>query len=266
MNAQRGDLMNLELENKVALIVGASGCIGSSIAKTFAAEGCRLVLSSKNLDKLNQLRSELMAIQPEGSFVTYAADIQNFAKAKKLYEECVRQYQHVDILVNCISGPEIGDQQNAGLSDEAWQQSFQGKLSSYIRMINLVLPEMKLNRCGKIINVVGLSAKEPNSRLLISGVINAGIINFTKAMAGEYGQYNININAVNPGFIESKRFNQFVNANEEKINSIKHAIPLRRIGTPNDIANMIAFLASDRSGYITGSTIAVDGGISVSAF
>lgn len=144
----------------------------------------------------------------------------------------------------------------------------------YIRLTNLVLPIMKNQQWGRIINIIGTSGKEPSPRLVKSGVVNAALMNFTKSVARQTGASNVLINSINPGIIDTPRHREYLEiyAKKEGITpdqlrqEIIKTIPINRIGTAEELANLVVFLASECASYITGITIPVDGGSSASAF
>ncbi|MCL6749994.1 SDR family oxidoreductase [Nostoc sp. CCCryo 231-06] len=264
--------MDLGLTKKVALVTGASAGIGYSVAQKLAAEGCQLIICGRNSERLEQAYQSLVGSQSK--VIPICADVQNASDSHKLVQEALTQFGKIDILVNNSEGATFSNEPVENLSDEDWSTVFEGKLMGYIRMTNLVLPTMKNQQWGRVINIVGTSGKEPSSRLVKSGVANAALINFTKTVATQVAKWNVLVTCVNPGLIDTPRHREYLEvfAQEEGrtvdsiIEGTNKVIPLGRRGLSSEVANLVAFLASECASYITGVTIPVDGGLSTSAF
>ncbi|AVH65364.1 SDR family oxidoreductase [Nostoc sp. 'Peltigera membranacea cyanobiont' N6] len=264
--------MDLGLTQKVALVTGASAGIGYSVAQKLAAEGCQLIICGRNSERLEQAYQGLVSSQAK--VIPIVADVQNPSDSQKLVQETLTQFGKIDILVNNSQGATFSNKAVENLSDEDWSTVFEGKLMGYIRMTNLVLPTMKNQQWGRIINIVGTSGKEPSSRLVKSGVGNAALINFTKTVATEVAKWNVLVNCVNPGLIDTPRHREYLEVFAQKedrkieaiIEGIDNTIPIGRRGLSSEVANLVAFLSSECASYITGVTIPVDGGLSTGAF
>lgn len=261
--------MELNIKGKVALIAGGSSGIGFAVAQQLAEEGCHLVLCGRTLETLESAKNSIVNQYPNTVVLAVKADIYNVAEAQNFVNQAMEHFGTIDILVNCTEGAMFTPNTEV-LEDIAWQTACEKKLIGYIRLIRLVFDVMKRQSCGKIINVVGLTGKEPSLDLMASGVINAGLINFIKAFSMTAAQYNICISGVNPGFISTPRYQSLVSMLSKSSNqsasfienTISKQIPLNRVGHPEEVAALIAFLASDLANYITGITINVDGGLS----
>jgi 3-oxoacyl-[acyl-carrier protein] reductase len=266
--------MDLGLKNKVALITGSSAGIGFTIAEKLAQEGCNLVICGRNLQRLEQANQTLSKTYPDSSILSLTADVHQANDSEKLVKETLNKYGKIDILINNSEGANFAENLIENLSDEDWFKVFQGKLMGYIRLTNLVLPIMKNQQWGRIINIIGTSGKEPSPRLVKSGVVNAALMNFTKSVARQTAASNVLINSINPGIIDTPRHREYLEiyAQKEGITpdqlrqEIIKTIPINRIGTSEELANLVIFLASECASYITGITIPVDGGSSASAF
>ncbi|MEH2351132.1 MAG: SDR family oxidoreductase [Nostoc sp.] len=264
--------MDLGLTQKVALVTGASAGIGYSVAQKLAAEGCQLIICGRNSERLEQAYQGLVSSQAK--VIPILADVQNPSDSQKLVQEAITEFGKIDILVNNSQGATFSNEAVENLSDEDWLTVFEGKLMGYIRMTNLVLPTMKNQQWGRIINIVGTSGKEPSSRLVKSGVSNAALINFTKTVATEVAKWNVLVNCVNPGLIDTPRHREYLEVFAQKenrniqaiIERIDNTIPIGRRGLSGEVANLVAFLSSECASYITGVTISVDGGLSTAAF
>jgi 3-oxoacyl-[acyl-carrier protein] reductase len=266
--------MDLSLTDKVALVTGASAGIGKAIAQELAREGCNLVLCARNQTPLAEVAQLILSEVQDVEVITICADAQNKQSSLEVVEKALNHFGRINILINNTEGASFHSDAPETIDDDEWHTILTGKLLGYIRMTNLVLPIMKSNNWGRIINLVGLSGKEPSAELLKTGVVNAALMNFTKAVAKHSAEYNVLINSINPGFIETPRFKQFIEVQSEQLKeplsviekNLSNKIPTRRFGRANEVAGLVTFLASDRASYITGITIPVDGGLSTSAF
>ncbi|BAZ33669.1 3-oxoacyl-[acyl-carrier-protein] reductase like (plasmid) [Cylindrospermum sp. NIES-4074] len=266
--------MDLGLTGKVALVTGASAGIGYAVAEKLAEAGCKLIICSRTLNSIKQAEQSLIKDFIDVEIFSFCADVQNAEQSQSLIQESLQRFGRIDILINNSEGASFSGEAVENLSDDDWQTVFEGKLMGYIRMSNLVLPGMKNQQWGRIINIVGTSGKEPSSRLIKSGVANAALMNFTKSVAMQAAKYNVLITSVNPGVIDTPRHRQYLEVFAEEENQtidflrgkITNSIPIGRLGFSSEVANLVIFLASECASYITGITIAVDGGMSSSAF
>lgn len=264
--------MDLGLTQKVVLVTGASAGIGYTIAQKLVAEGCQLVICGRNSERLEQAYQSLVSFQAKVTPI--CADVQSASDSYKLVQETISQFGRIDILVNNSEGATFLNEPIENISEENWITVFEGKLMGYIRLTNLVLPTMKNQQWGRIINIVGTSGKEPSSRLVKSGVANAALMNFTKTVATQVAKWNVLVNGINPGLIDTPRHREYLEVFaqqegrtvDEVIEGTNKMIPLGRRGLSSEVANLVAFLASECASYITGVTIPVDGGLSTSAF
>lgn len=257
--------MDLNLNGKVALVVASSQGLGKAIATQLAKEGAQVMITSRNLEKLQSVQAELRE-EHHCEVEFHVADITKPEDIKTLVEKTREVFGKIDILVNNAGGPPGGTFEQ--LSDEEWENAFQLNLFSYVRMIREVLPDLKKSG-GKIINIASTSIKQPITGLILSNTFRLGIVGMTKTLAEELGPYNILINTVAPGRIATDRVDYLDQLNANNRNVSKEvivgeaisAIPLGRYGTPEEFANVVTFLASDVNTYITGSSILIDGGM-----
>lgn len=257
--------MDLNLKNKKALVVASSQGLGKAVAAQLAKEGAKVMITSRDEAKLKSVQQEFR--EQFNADVEYCrADVTDSEDIKKLIQHTAETLGGIDILINNAGGPPGGTFET--LTDEDWEKAFQLNLLSHVRLIREALPELKKNG-GRIINIASSSIKQPIPGLLLSNTFRLGIVGMTKTLSAELADYNILINTVAPGRIATDRVDYLDQhtADREKISKeevserAKSKIPLRRYGTPEEFANVVTFLASDASSYVTGSSILVDGGM-----
>lgn len=243
------------LENKTVLITGASRGIGKGIATVFAEHGANVVFSySSSVDAANALETELQAlgVQAKG----YQSNAADFEQSQKLVENILADFSTIDVLIN--NAGITKDNLLMRISEEDFDKVIEVNLKSVFNLTKAVQRTMLKQRHGSIINmssVVGLKGNAGQSNYAAS---KAGIIGFSKSVALELGSRNIRCNVIAPGFIETEMTAQL---SEDVVAGWRAGIPLKRGGTPNDVANACVFLASDLSSYITGQVLSVDGGM-----
>lgn len=256
--------MDLNLSNKVALVVASSQGLGKAIAAQLVKEGAKVMITSRNPEKLKEVQAELTAFN-SGEVHYYPADITDPEDIKKLVQKTREVCGKIDILVNNAGGPPKGSIED--LTDEDWENAFQLNLLSYVRLIREALPDLK-QEGGKIINIASSSIKEPIQGLLLSNAFRTGIVGLSKTLATELAPYNILINTVAPGRIATDRVAYLDEMNakqknisvEETVKQSEASIPMGRYGTPEEFATIVTFLVSDANSYVTGSSLLVDGG------
>jgi 3-oxoacyl-[acyl-carrier protein] reductase len=243
------------LENKTVLITGASRGIGKGIATVFAEHGANVVFTySSSVDAANALETELQAlgVQAKG----YQSNAADFEQAQALIEKVLADFSTIDVLIN--NAGITKDNLLMRISEEDFDKVIEVNLKSVFNLTKAVQRTMLKQRQGSIINmssVVGVKGNAGQSNYAAS---KAGIIGFSKSVALELGSRNIRCNVIAPGFIETEMTAQL---SEDVVAGWRAGIPLKRGGTPNDVANACVFLASDLSSYITGQVINVDGGM-----
>jgi 3-oxoacyl-[acyl-carrier protein] reductase len=258
--------MDLGLKGKVVLVTGASRGIGRAIALAFAGEGCRLALASRTSEALAAVTQEVEALGAEGR--SWPTDITDPTQVETLVQNACQAWGGVHVLVN-NAGRGYSKAFDA-VSDGEWQRIVDLDLFAAIRLSRAVLPHMKQRGCGQIVNIAALSGRVPRVGQIVSNTAKAGLISFTESLAAEVARYGIRVNAVCPAAILTERWQQRVaRYGEERGLSSEQAmtelartgIPLGRFGSPEEVASVVVFLASERAGFITGASIFVDGGV-----
>lgn len=243
------------LEGKVAIITGASRGIGKGIAKVFAENGANVAFTySSSTSSAETLEKELtsLGIKAKG----YQSNAANFDDAQKLVDDVVAEFGTVDILIN--NAGITKDNLLMRMSEEDFDAVIDINLKSVFNMTKAVQRTMLKNRAGSIINMSSVVGVKGNAGQANYAASKAGMIGFSKSIALELGSRNIRCNSIAPGFIETE---MTAKLNEDVVKGWREAIPLKRGGTPEDIANVCVFLGSDMSAYVTGQVINVDGGM-----
>jgi 3-oxoacyl-[acyl-carrier protein] reductase len=243
------------LSNKTALITGASKGIGRAVALKFAEEGCQVAFTYlSSVEKGQALEQELQqfGIKAKG----YRSDASDFAAAEQLIGEVVKDFGALDILVN--NAGITKDNLLMRMSEEMWDDVININLKSVYNTVKAATRTFMKQKSGSIINMTSVVGVKGNAGQSNYAASKAGIIGFTKSVALELGSRNIRSNAIAPGFIETEMTAQL---DEKTVQSWRDGIPLKRGGTPEDVANCALYLASDLSAYVTGQVLQVDGGM-----
>lgn len=256
--------MDLGLAGKRVLVMAASKGLGRAIAEQFVLEGAKVMLASRNEERLKTVVSELNRLK-EGSAGYIVCDIMKPSDIQQTVQYTAEQFGGIDILVNNAGGPPAGGFED--MTDEDWAYSFQLHLLSYIRTIREALPYLK-RQGGRIVNIASSSIKEPIQGLILSNTFRLGIVGLSKTLSQELAPYHILVNTVGPGRIATERVKELDRAQADRegvhVDIIeeraKRSIPLGRDGKPEEFAKVVVFLASDGNTYMTGNTFIVDGG------
>jgi NAD(P)-dependent dehydrogenase (short-subunit alcohol dehydrogenase family) len=258
--------MDLRLRGKVAMVSGASKGIGRAVALGLAEEGVHLALNARQAEPLQKVADEIgrrfdvQALVVPGD-MTQAADIQAFAG------RTVERYGRIDILVNNAGSSQGGVFWE--VPEQTWLDSWALKLFGYVRLMQAVIPRMIAQGGGRIVNVVGNSGRQPIDTMLPGGSANAALLTITKGVADSVAKHNIVVNAVNPGPIRTDRWDGIMErigrglgkSGPEYEKQFVQEIPLGRIGRPEEIADLVVFLASERAAFVTGTSVTADGGM-----
>ncbi|HEV8472902.1 MAG TPA: SDR family oxidoreductase [Methylomirabilota bacterium] len=254
--------MDLGLRGKVTLVTAASKGMGKACAMAFGAEGARVAMCARTEADLKAAADEVRAAT-KAEVLAVTADVTKKDNVQALVERVTSQFGGVDVLVANAGGPARGFFEE--LSDEQWQQAFELSLLSVVRLIRAVLPGMQARKWGRVLTIQSVSVKQPLPDLLLSNAVRPGTAGLMKTLAGRFGKDGITFNTVCPGRIMTDRFMSGLKTSglsrEEYLARGSAEIPLGRVGTPEEFANVIAFLASERASYVTGVAVQVDGGL-----
>ncbi len=257
--------MDLQLNDKTALVTGASEGIGKAIARALAREGVDVAICARRKEPLEAAASEI-ARETNRKIIPIPADLTKPADAENFVKQAHAALGHVDILVNNAGSAPGGIIEF--LSEEDWAQSLQLKFMGYVRCLKHVLPIMQKQGRGRVVNLIGNDGVKPSYWEIAPGAANAAGQNLTISLAAQYGKDNISFVAVNPGPVRTERWAGLVDAmardmkipREEADTLAPRSIPLGRIAESEEVANLVAYLASDLAHFINGTMIEIDGG------
>ncbi|MEZ4797345.1 MAG: SDR family oxidoreductase [Flavobacteriaceae bacterium] len=255
--------MNLELNNKYALVCGSTAGIGKATAIALANEGVQVTLIARNEDKLKSVLAELPQHRKHDYIV---ADFSNPSELKEKVENYIKNNHGFHVLVNNTGGPAGGPVFSAKI--EEFENAFTQHLKCNHVLVQAVVPFMKTEGYGRIINVISTSVKQPLDGLGVSNTIRGAVANWSKTLANELGQFGITVNNILPGATGTERLTEIIknkstktgSSEEEAANAMKNAVPAKRFAKPEELADAITFLASERAAYINGINLPVDGG------
>ena len=263
--------MELGLSGKVAVVAGASQGLGLAVAEALAAEGAHLGLCARNETTL-LAESKGLEASYGISVLACPTDVTDELQVNRFVSQVHKRFGRIDILVANAGGPPASSFDTASV--EEWQQAIELNLMSTIFLCRAVIPTMKEQHAGRLLAIASVSAKQPVDGLILSNVSRAGVLGLMKSLANELGPHRITANVVCPGYTRTERLRQLAYRLSESEGLSAEAIyerwsstiPLGRIGEPEEFANVVVFLASDRASYVTGTCIQVDGGHVKSTF
>ena len=257
--------MEIDLTGKFALVGGSTDGIGKAIATRLAASGASVCIMARNKSKLEKVVNELDTSRNQ-KHKFLEVDFSNY----NLFSNSIKYFfktNHIDILVNNTQGPDGGSALEKSIDD--YQSAFDLLFKCAVKTSLLALTNMRDKKWGRIINVASISVKEPLNYLVLSNSLRSALVTWSKTLSVDIAKFNITINNVLTGYFNTERLKQLNSKKAEKLginiskieDKIKDTIPMKRFGNPEEYANLVCFLASEKSDYITGINIPIDGGL-----
>jgi len=257
--------VELGLGGKVALVAASSRGLGYAIAHELAQEGAAVVMCARDEGRLAEA-ARAIASATGARVVPVAADVAKPAEVRNLVGRALEAFGRVDVLVTNSGGPPPGTFEST--PPEAWQAAVDILLTSAVELIRAVLPGMKQRRFGRILNVTSITVKQPVENLILSNALRAAVTGMARTLASEVAAFGVTVNNLLPGYTRTERLTELAEASAGRTGGtpadfyarLEREIPARRLGEPRELAALCAFLASERASYVTGQSIAVDGG------
>jgi len=253
--------MDLGLEGKIVIVTGGSKGIGRATALAFLHEGASVLVCARGQQALDETVEAAGPVARE-RINSIAADLMKPTASKQVVTRCIERFGRIDILVNNAGSARPGD--FLQLTDEAWIDDWMLKFFGYVRMARAVLGPMQRQGNGVIINIIGAGGLNPTANYMIGGAANAALNHFTKALADAAAKFGVRVIGINPGPILTERLLKMRGANntvgQPDEETFRRMTPLGRIGKPDEVADLVLFLASNRGSFIHGANISIDGG------
>ena len=263
--------MDLGIEGKVALVTAASKGLGKAVAIQLALEGAKVIICSRNLESLQKAKSEI-AKKTNVTVHTISCDVTDEEQIKQMINSIQQEFGTIDILVTNAGGPPSGSFSDFDVDD--YRKAVELNLLSTISLCQKVVPLMQKQKWGRIVMMTSVSVKQPIDNLILSNTARTGVIGFMKSLSNEVAKDGITVNSICPGYTKTQRVENLAKAFtdsgngtiEDFYNKLESSIPMKRIGSPEEFAQSVAFLVSEGAGYITGVSLKVDGGFAKGLF
>jgi 3-oxoacyl-[acyl-carrier protein] reductase len=258
--------MDLGLKERVAIVGGSSKGMGKATALALAREGAFVTICARTEADLRKAEMEIARAATQQHVLAIPGDLSRPETIRKVVRDTYNRFERIDIVVNNIGGPPPG--KPSEMEDEAWNAAMEQNFLSAVRMSREVIPYMKQQRWGRIINLLSNAVRQPVLDLVLSTASRLAVVGYAKMLSNELARFNITVNNALPGQVMTDRMTTLYQAMAEDQNRsiedlIKEAtqkIPMRRLGRPEEMGDLIAFLASERASYITGQSVSLDGG------
>ncbi len=259
--------MDLGIAGRVAMVAASSRGIGKAVALSLAREGCRLSICGRDRETLDRAAREIVTSVPNTKVLASVCDVTRPDQIESWHRETVENCGTVDILVTSTGGPPAG--RFLDLTEQQWRNGIESTLMNVLRLCRLALPDMRRRRWGRVVHLTSFTARQPMELLTISSTLRAGLSALTRTMSNEFARDGVLVNAVMPGHVMTDRQRELNEIRsreagvtvEEWTQRARRAIPAGRHAEPSEIGDAVAFLASERASYVSGITLAVDGGL-----
>jgi 3-oxoacyl-[acyl-carrier protein] reductase len=248
--------MDLGIQNKIALVLASSKGLGKAVALELAKEGAKVIICGTDAAALAATEAEIKKIATN-NVTSFICDITDEQQRKNLVAESEKAFGNIDILVTNTGGPAAGPFEQFNLDD--WKHIYNLLFLSAVDIIQQVLPGMKAKGFGRILTITSVAVKQPADNLISSNAVRTSLLGLVKSLSNEVASFGITVNNIMPGYTSTNRLETLIEKNP-KVNEVKETIPMKRFGTTEEFAAAAAFLVSARASYITGQSLAVDGG------
>lgn len=249
--------MDLGLKGKNALILASSKGLGKGVALELAQEGANVAICGRDKGALETTKSELEK-SGAGMVIAETCNILDWDDRKQFFEKVKSSFGSIDILVTNTGGPDAGSFGDFGL--EEWRRFYESMFLSAVDFIQMVLPGMKEKGFGRILTITSVSVKQPVDNLISSNAVRTALLGLVKSLSNELAPLGITVNNLMPGYTKTDRLNQLLEGNPN-VDKLKDSVPMKRFGKVDEFSAAAAFLLSERASYITGQSLAVDGGL-----
>ncbi|MCE2404727.1 MAG: SDR family oxidoreductase [Dehalococcoidia bacterium] len=258
--------MDLGFRDRVAIVGGSSKGMGRAIAMALAREGASVTVCARNEGELRRAEIEIARASSQHHVLAIPADLSRDADIKRIVRSTFNRFGRIDIAVNNVGTSPLG--QPSELEDREWGEALEQNFFSVVRMSREVVPYMKQQQWGRIVNRLSISVKQPMDGMGLATASRMGVVGYSKMLANELAPFNITVNNVLAGYIQTDQLSAYYEnraretgrSAEEMMNEAARVVPMGRLGRPEDVGDVIAFLASERAGYITGENVVLDGG------
>jgi 3-oxoacyl-[acyl-carrier protein] reductase len=257
--------VDLELAGRAAAVAAASRGLGRATARALAAEGAAVAMCGRDRGRIAEA-AEQVARETGARTLAVVADVGVAEDCRRFVEEAAAAFGRLDVLVTNTGGPRPGGFE--AVTDEAWEEAYRVTLANVVHLARAAVPHMRRQRWGRIVNIASLSAKQPIDGLALSNAFRPAIVGLARTLASELGRDGILVNTVCPGYTRTDRLDEVVRARASKAGTTPEKVladlaagsALGRVGEPEELAAVVAFLCSERASYLTGVTLQVDGG------
>jgi 3-oxoacyl-[acyl-carrier protein] reductase len=248
--------MDLGIQNKVALVLASSKGLGKAVALELGKEGAKVIICGTDAEALAATEQEINLVA-QNKVLAITCDITDEAQRKNLFVQSVKAFGVIEILVTNTGGPAAGPFEQFNLDD--WKNIYNLLFLSAVDIIQQVLPGMKEKGFGRILTITSVAVKQPADNLISSNAVRTSLLGLVKSLSNEVAIHGITVNNILPGYTSTNRLQGLIEKNP-KVNEVKETIPMKRFGTTAEFAAAAVFLVSERASYITGQSLAVDGG------